>query len=78
MLTKNDLQAIKELVKGETEQLKQQIDSVGMKVELVNKHVEKAQEDTIDTLSELITNGYELYEERIKKIEDQLNPSGIQ
>lgn len=67
MLTQDDLQAIKEIVASATKPLKQQLNTVEMKVELVNKRVEKAQEDTIDVLSQLITNGYEMHEVRIKK-----------
>lgn len=78
MLTQDDLQAIKEIVANETKPLKQQLNTVEMKVELVNKRVEKAQEDTIDVLSQLITNGYEMHEVRIKKIEDRLKASQVQ
>ena len=33
--------------------------------------IEKAQEETIDTLSELIHTGFNMHEERIKALEDQ-------
>ena len=83
MLTNDDLQAIKGIVKGEIKPLKKQLDIVEMKVELVNKKVdhvaerldkkiETSQEKTIDILSELIHAGYNLHEVRIKKIEDHL------
>ncbi|MEK7092255.1 MAG: hypothetical protein AAB907_01370, partial [Patescibacteria group bacterium] len=75
MLTQNDLQAIKGIVKGEIKPLKKQLDIVEMKVELVNKKVdhvaerldkkiETSQEKTIDILSELIHAGYNLHEVR--------------
>lgn len=84
MLTQNDLQAIKGIVKGEIKPLKKQLDIVEMKVELVNKKVDQvaerldkkidtSQEKTIDILSELIHAGYNLHEKRIKGIEDHLH-----
>lgn len=79
MLTKNDLQQISGVVKEEiqtvknvVQTVKQQLDTVEMKVEAVNKRVEQAQEETVDALSELIHEGYNLHEKRIKKIEEQL------
>lgn len=65
---KQDLGGVKQDVSG----IKQQLDTVEMKVELVNKRVEQAQEETIDTLSELIHEGYNLHEKRIKKLEESL------
>ncbi len=62
--------------------IKKQLDKVEMKVELVNKKVDlvdkkidKAQQETIETLSALIHTGYNLHEERITKIEKQLQSS---
>ncbi len=85
MLTKDDLQQIRgivkdevQVVKDEVQTVKQQLDTVEMKVELVNKRVEQAQEETVDALSELIHEGYNLHEKRIKKIEEQLQPPQTQ
>lgn len=92
MLTKDDLQQIRgvvkeevqvvkeevQTVKEEVQTVKKQLDTVEMKVELVNKRVEQAQEETIDTLSGLIHEGYNLHEKRIKKIEEQLQPPQTQ
>jgi len=79
MLTQNDLKAIRiivqEEVKIEVNPLKKQLDTLEMKVELVNKKVEQSQQETIETLSGLIHTGYNLHEERIKHIEDQLKTS---
>lgn len=76
MLTKKDLKQIRVVVKEEIEDeikpIKKQLDTVEIKVELVNKRVEQSQEETIDALSELINTGYNLHEKRIKKIEDKL------
>ena len=85
MLTKNDLHQIRVVVKEEVQTIKeglstvkQQLNTVEMKVELVNKRVEQAQEETVDALSQLIHEGYNLHEKRIKKIEDQLQPPQAQ
>lgn len=72
MLTKNDLKQIREVVEDEIKPIKKQLDTVEIKVGLVNKKVEQAQEETIDALSELINTGYNLHEKRIMKIEDKL------
>lgn len=65
--------------------VKKQLDVVEMKVELVNKRVEQvnnrveqAQEETINALSDLMHEGYNAHEKRIKKIEEQLNPPQAQ
>ena len=72
MLTKNDLQQIREVVNEEVEPIKKQLDTVEIKVELVNKRLDQAQEETINALSELIHEGYNSHEKRIKKIEENL------
>ncbi|MDO8620841.1 MAG: hypothetical protein Q7R31_00980 [Candidatus Levybacteria bacterium] len=41
MLTKNDLQQIKGIVKEEVKPIKKQLDTVEMKVEVVNKRVDQ-------------------------------------
>ncbi|OGM08444.1 hypothetical protein A2159_02550 [Candidatus Woesebacteria bacterium RBG_13_34_9] len=58
--------------------VKLQLNNVEMKVELVNKKVEQAQEETVDVLSELIHEGYNLHEKRIKKLEKHLRSSQTQ
>jgi hypothetical protein len=91
MLTTDDLQSLKAIVKDAVEPIKKQLDAVEMKVgtietnlksielkvELVNKKIEQSQQDTIDVLSELIHTGYGLHDERIKKIEEHLKTSHI-
>ena len=76
MLTKNDLKQIRVVVKEEIQEevkpIKKQLDTVEMKVELVNKRVGQAQDETIDALSELINTGYDIHEKRIRKIESVL------
>jgi hypothetical protein len=52
--------------------IKKQLDTVELKVELVNKRVEQAQEETIEVLSDLIHTSYDLHEKRIRKIENNL------
>lgn len=78
MLTNNDLQAIKAIVKEEVGTVKKQLNTLEIKVELVNKKIEQTQRETIDTLSALIHTGYNLHEERIKRIEKGLQASPIQ
>lgn len=39
----------------------------------LEKKIENAQIETIDTLSELIHTGYNLHEKRIQRIEDELH-----
>lgn len=69
--------------------IKQQLDTVEMKVEAVNKKVEsteqnllkeidKSQEETIASLSDLINESYNLQDKRIKKIENHLHISQTQ
>jgi len=75
---KEDLGSFKKAVKEDFGSVKKQLNTVEMKVELVTKRVEQAQEETINSLTELIHTGYSLHEERIKKIEDHLKPSRSQ
>lgn len=65
---KQDLHAVKQDLSG----VKQQLNSVEMKVELVNKRVEQAQHETIEVLSELVNTGYNLHEERLKRVEGHI------
>lgn len=62
----------------------QHLDTIEMKVELVNGKVDKAQqsviqkiemsqEDTIGALSDVINESYNLHEKRIKQIEEHLH-----
>ncbi len=92
MLTNDDLHAIKGIISEEVKSLKSdvgtlkndvgalktQMNTVELKVELVNKRIGKAQEETIEALSELIHTGYNLHEERIKKLEKQQKSSHAQ
>ena len=77
------LNQIGSLIKKELVPIKKQLDTVEIKVEVVNKRVGQAeknlerkimqsQEETIDALSELINTGYDLHEKRIAKIVDNL------
>lgn len=66
------LREIGELIDTKLQPIKQQLDTVETKVEIVNKKVGKAQEETIEAISELITSGHNMHEKRIKKIEDHL------
>ena len=67
------LSKIGNLIDKKLEPIKKQLDTVEIKVELVNKRIGQAQEETIDALSEVINTGYNLHEERIKKMENKLN-----
>ena len=83
---KEDLNGVKTDLKGVRKRLdgvQGQLNTVELKVELVNKKVgevhqelqqsiKQSQEETIDALSSLIHTGYDLHEQRIKKIEDTL------
>ncbi len=52
--------------------LDKKIDSLDIKIEIVSKKIDKAQEETIEVLSELITSGHNIHEKRLKRIEDHL------
>jgi chaperonin cofactor prefoldin len=58
--------------------ISQKLDVLEIKIEVLNKKIDKSQEETIDVLSELITNGYNNHEKRIKRIEDNLQLPQIQ
>jgi hypothetical protein len=80
MLTSNDLQAIKEIVKGEVDPVKDRLDlvenrleTVEMKIEVLNNKIDEVQEDTIKALTDVMTHGYNMHKERIKKLEQQIN-----
>ena len=79
------LKNIGDLIDIKLQPIKQQLDSVETKVELVNervnllsKKIDKSQEETIEVLSELITTGYNSHEKRIKRVEDHLHLPQIQ
>ena len=74
-MTNDDLNQISQLLDQKLKPIEEQLDNVEIKVELVNKKIEKAQEETIDALSELISKGFEDHEQRINKIEDTLHIS---
>ncbi|HUD04662.1 MAG TPA: hypothetical protein VMR59_01620 [Patescibacteria group bacterium] len=76
---------IGELIDTKLQPIKQQLNTVETKVELVNervnllsKKIDKSQEETIEVLSELITTGYNSHEKRIKRVEDHLHLPQIQ
>ena len=75
MMDSNDLKQISNLLDEKLAPIKNQLDTVEIKIELVNKKVEKSQQETIETLSDLINTSYNLHEERIKTIEKQLHSS---
>ncbi len=60
-------------IRKELRELKERLENVEIKVEIVNKRVEQAQEETIETLTELMTTGYSNHEKRIKRIEAHLD-----
>ena len=77
------LNQIGNLIDKKLEPIKKQLDTVELKVELVNKRVgkvhrelkqsiEQSQEETIEVLSALIHTGYNMHEKRMKKIETKL------
>jgi len=73
------LKQLGDLIDEKLTPIKKQLDIVEMKVEvvterieLVSKKVEQSQEETIEAISELVTNGHNIHEKRIKRIEDHL------
>jgi len=72
------LKNIGDLMDTKLQPIKQQLNTLELKVELVNKRVEQAQEETIEALSELVTSGHTTHEKRIKRIEDHLQLPQIQ
>lgn len=52
------------------ETVETRLETVEEKIELLDKKVDDAQQDTIEALTSVITEGYTLHEERIKKLED--------
>jgi chaperonin cofactor prefoldin len=58
--------------------INQKLDTLEVKIEVLNKKIDQSQEETIDTLSELITTGYNSHEKRIKRVEDHLHLPQIQ
>lgn len=66
MLTKNDLQQIKQAVHEELKEVREDIKTVDMKVELVNSKVDKLHEDTNDGFGRIF-DGIEQNEVEQKK-----------
>jgi hypothetical protein len=64
------LSKIGELIDLKLAPIKDQLETIELKVEVTNKKIDQSQKDVIDTLSELIHTGYNLHEERIKKMEE--------
>ena len=58
-----------EPLKEQIGSVKEQLDNVELKVETINTKIDKSQQDILDTLTDLIHTGYNLHEERIKKLE---------
>jgi prefoldin subunit 5 len=58
--------------------LDSKVETLDLKIEVLNKKIDQAQEETIETLSELITTGYNSHEKRIKRVEDHLQLPQIQ
>lgn len=52
--------------------INQNLEVLKVKIEVLNKKIDRSQEETVEVLSELITSGYNTHEKRIKKIEDHL------
>ena len=80
----NGVRTVQQTISHEIKSIKEQLNTVEMKVEPVNTKVDKVYEnlsrkieasqvDTIDTLSELIHEGYNQHEKRIKRIENHLS-----
>jgi len=66
------------VVKLQLNNVEMKVELVNKKVDLVSKKVEQSQEETVDALSELIHEGYNLHEKRIKKLEEHLQSSQTQ
>ncbi len=56
----------------------ERIESLDRKIEIVIKKIDKAQEERIEVLSELVTSGHNMHEKRIKRVEDNLQLPHIQ
>jgi len=66
------LNKIGELIDQKLKPIKEQLETLDLKVELTNTKIDKSQKDVIDTLSDLIHTGYNLHEDRVKKLEEHL------
>jgi chaperonin cofactor prefoldin len=58
--------------------INEKLDTLEVKIEVLNKKIDKSQEETIETLSELITTGYNSHEKRIKRVGEHLHLPQIQ
>ena len=58
--------------------ISEKLDVLEVKIEVLNKKIDKSQDETIEVLSELITTGHNSHEKRIKRIQDNLNLPQIQ
>jgi len=70
-MTTEELEQIRKIIREETvnkEELKASEERI--KTEL-KQAIDKSQEDTIEALSKVIHTGYNMHEERIKRLEDQ-------
>ncbi len=64
------LNKIGDLIDQKLAPIKEHLETLELKVEATNKKIDHSQKDVIDTLSDLIHTGYNLHEERIKKLEE--------
>ncbi|HSW88235.1 MAG TPA: hypothetical protein VLG12_03675 [Candidatus Saccharimonadales bacterium] len=78
MDSKKLLIEIGDLIEKKLQPIREQLTTVEMKVEIVNKRIEQAQEETVEALSELFKTGYEMHEKKIKEIETQLPTHQLQ
>lgn len=65
-------------ISQDVKNIQEQLNTVEMKIELVSKSVEKAQEETIEALSELVNTSYQSHEEIVSRIEKHLNLPQVQ
>ncbi|MEK9178661.1 MAG: hypothetical protein AAB801_02665 [Patescibacteria group bacterium] len=63
------LQKIGKLIDRALRSIKNQLNTLELKIEAVNKKIDLSQEETIDTLTDLIETGYNNHEHRIQRLE---------
>ena len=64
---------IGDLIDKKLKPVKDQLNTVELKVEAVNAKIDKSQNETIEVLTDLIQAGYEMHEQRIQKLEKHAN-----
>jgi len=55
------------------ENVRERVTTLELKVEVVNKRIGQAQEETIDALTAVMGHAYDMHEKRFKRIEDHLH-----